>query len=120
MSDNIRYAFRTLRKTPGFTIVALLIIALGSGANTAIFSVVDALLLRPLSLPRPKDLFFISASSPARAGAGAPFSIIAYDAIREGAQSFTGVTAFGTQGLTLTGRGEPEQLATSMVSPNFL
>ena len=93
--------------------------ALGIGGNTAVFSVVHALLLRSLPLPDPDRLMFLTGSNPARPGAGVPFSLTAYETVREGNRSLSGVTAFCAEGLTLTGMGDPAQLTASRVSPNF-
>src|SRR5437899_866220 len=60
MLKDLSYAFRMLRKTPGFTIVAILSLALGTGANSAMFSFVDALLLRPLLVLHPSEVLTIS------------------------------------------------------------
>jgi putative ABC transport system permease protein len=119
MWQTVQFGLRAMRKSPGFTAVAVLTLALGIGANTAMFSVVEALLLRPLPLPASDRLVFLSTSNPRRTGAGVPFSLIAYETIRDAGRSFTGITAFCTEGLTITGTGDPEQVAASLVAPNF-
>lgn len=113
------HALRLLRKTPAFTSVAVLTLALGIGANSAIFSVVNAVLLRPLSLHDPSRLVWISGTDPLRAGPGVPFSFPAYETLRDGARAFTSVTAVCADRLTLTRQGDPEQLNAARVSPNF-
>ena len=116
---DVSYALRTMRKSPGFTLVAVLTLALGIGGNTAVFSVVHALLLRPLPLPEPDRLMFLTGSNPSRPGAGIPFSLTAYETVRDGNRSLSGIAAFCSEGLTLTGMGDPAQLTASLVSPNF-
>ncbi|MEO8372891.1 MAG: ABC transporter permease, partial [Candidatus Solibacter sp.] len=119
MLQNLRYAIRTMRKAPGFTAVAILTLALGTGANTAIFSVVNALVLRPLPLKDPARVLVISVSNPARGFRGSVFSLANYEAMRDRARSFELTGAFCFDALTLTGAAEPEQLAVARVSPNF-
>ena len=115
----MRYAIRTLRQTPGFTIIAVLTLALGIGANTAMFSVVNAILLRALPLHEPERLVFVSASDPQRGIVSGRFSLANYEHLRDENRSFSGIAGFAREGLTLTGAGDPEQLTAARVSPEF-
>jgi len=119
MLYSLRHALRLMRKSPGFTAAAVLTLALGIGANTAMFSVVYALLLRPLPLDRPERLVFLVGNNPQRPGSTIPFSVTAYETLRDSASTLAGVTAFNSEALTLTGAGDPVQLSGERVSPNF-
>ena len=106
--QNLRYALRTLRNSPGFAAVAILTLALGIGANTAIFSVVNAVLLQPLSYPNPDRLVELELSSPQ--GNGDVTSIPKFNVWREQTDVFDSVAAydFSGPGLNLTGGDRPE------------
>src|SRR5947208_164454 len=111
--NDIRYGVRGLWKRPGFTVVAVLTLALGIGANTAIFSVVNAVLLRPLQFRDPARLVILAEKS--------PFPVIStsyqnWVDWRDQSHSFESVEATRTTTLTLTGAGEPQRLNTHMVT----
>src|SRR5262245_65465881 len=101
---DIKYAFRVLRRSPGFAATALLTLALGIGANTAIFSVVNGVILRPLGYPKPEQLMYLSTHIP---GFGRhPVSPPEYFEFREFNWSFADVRAYTTCSLNLTA-GDP-------------
>jgi putative ABC transport system permease protein len=116
MWTDLRYAFRMLAKSPAFAVVAILTLALGIGANTAIFTVANALLLRPLPYADPSRLALLFAD---RRGQLQSFSYLRYTLLREQTHSFSGVAAFASDTFNLTGRGDPEQLSSARVSANF-
>jgi putative ABC transport system permease protein len=91
---DIRYAFRMLARTPGFTAVAALSVALGIGANSALFSLHDAILLRPLPVPAPGDVMTVNAASPDDPAFLGRLSYPNYRDLREQARSFQGLVAY--------------------------
>jgi putative ABC transport system permease protein len=113
---DVRYAVRMLAKSPGFALVAILMLALGIGANTAIFTVANTLLLRPLPYANPSRLALLFAD---RRGQLQGFSYLRYSLLRDQTRSFSGVAAFASDTFNLTGRGDPEQLSSARVSANF-
>jgi predicted permease len=118
--QDLRYALRTLRKSPGFTAVAVLTLALGIGANTAIFSVVDAMLLRPLQYKDPARLVWTTLQFPKTDMHRSFVPHPMYFAWREQNDVFSGIAAthFGGN-FTLTGAGVPERIPGMGVSANF-
>jgi predicted permease len=118
LGHDLRYAFRTMRKSPGFTAIAMLALGLGIGANTAIFSVVNGVLLQPLSYPDPERLLKIYESS-----AEFSRSSVAYPNYldwRSGTRSFTDMGTYRSDQFNYTGNGAPEQLNGEYVSASLL
>src|SRR5712664_3928642 len=115
--QDIRYGIRTLAKNPGFTIVAVLTLALGIGANTAIFSVVQSVLLRPLPYPEPDRLVEIWNTYPPQVPRG-ELSPGDYADWKQQNQSFSEMDAYVriSQGFNLTGEGEPQRVLASYAS----
>lgn len=116
--DDFRYAFRQLRKNPGFTAVAVLTLALGLGANSAIFSVVDAVLLRPLPYHVPSRLVVVKPTEPGRRD-DIGVSYPTFLDWRSQSQVFDGLSVFREDDFTLTGRGEAAHLTGAVVSANL-
>ena len=117
--QDLRYALRVLRKSPGFTAVAVLTLALGIGANAAIFSVVNAVLLRPLAYANPAQLVFVSESNPKEGITGAGMSYPTLTELREHRGAFSAIAGFASHFLTLTGHGEPSEARTVVVTSDF-
>ena len=117
LSQDIRYGIRTLGKNPGFTIVAVMTLALGIGANTAIFSVVQNVLLRPLPYPEPDKLVEIWNTYPPQVPRGG-LSPGDYADWKQQNQSFSEMGAYVriSQGFNLTGEGEPQRVLASYAS----
>jgi putative ABC transport system permease protein len=114
---DLRYALRTLRNNPGFAAVTVLTLALGIGANTAIFSVINAVLLRPLPFSNPDQLCIITESLPSFPAIGPSYEN--FQDFRDRAKSFSAVSATRLTTLTLTGAGEPERLSAQMTSASM-
>jgi len=123
--QDLRYGFRSLCKTPGFTVIAILTLALGIGANTAIFSVVHAALIRPLPYAEPDRLITLGEvrRQQALADRGRNQSWVASNPDfldwRAQAKTFESLAGFGSDGFTLRGMGEAESVAASQVTTNF-
>jgi putative ABC transport system permease protein len=117
LKQDIRYGVRMLLKTPGFTVVAIIALALGIGANTAIFSVVNSVLLRPLQFSDPGRLVQVWESS-AKKGE-IPASYPNFADWRDQSQVFDHVVAYSDRSFNLMGVNQPERLQGEIVSPAF-
>ena len=116
---DLRYALRSLGRNPGFACVSVLALALGIGANSAIFTVVNSVLLQPLRFQQPEQLLLVRERN---LKAGFPeFSLSPgnYLGYRDQNHSFSGITAFNGQGFSLAGGGEPERVRGAQVTVNF-
>ncbi len=120
MSQDIRFGWRMLRKRAGFTTVAVLMLALGIGANTAIFSLLNASLVKPLPYHQPERLMMIQNSYPKLNLPTAPLSPQLYFQCREDCKSFEDIGAFLSWTPAFTGNGEPAQVNGAKVTANFL
>lgn len=114
--QDLRFGTRMLRRNPGFTLAAIITLALGIGANTAIFTVTNALLLRPFPYHEPQQLVSVDARS-ADTNFGA--TLLRYELVRDHNQSFAAMGVYTNDNFNLTGRGEPLQVAVARVSANF-
>ena len=111
--EDLRYSFRLLRRSPGFTLIAVLALALGIGANTAIFSVVNGVLLRPLPYPDPSRLVIANESN------GSSLAYPNFLDWRRENHCFTDIAASQHGDFILTGSGQPERLSGQRVSASF-
>ena len=118
--QDLRLAIRSLRRTPGFTVVALLTLALGIGANTAIFSIVNGVLLRPLGYPKPEQLMYLTTQFPSLGFPQFWVSPPEYMEFRELNQSFAAVGAFTTGEVNLTAGDRPVRARSAAVDEHLL
>ncbi|HTD55808.1 MAG TPA: ABC transporter permease, partial [Silvibacterium sp.] len=116
---DLRFALRGLRKTPGFTVIAVLVIAVGIGVNTAVFSVINAVLLKPLTYPDPQELVELRNISPQGSFPGA--NIPKFNIWHQQTGIFQQVAAydFGGAGMNITGGDHPEQIQGMHVSADY-
>jgi putative ABC transport system permease protein len=117
--QDVRYAVRTLAKETGFTVVAILTLALGIGANTAIFSLIDTVLLNPLPYKNPSQLISIAAGDRAKGTTGTPVSFTKFQALQQQTRTLASVGAFYQTTMNMTGSGEPEQINVNRVNADF-
>src|SRR5262249_46341207 len=118
-AQDVRYALRGLRRSPGFTSVAVLTLALGIGANSAIFSVVRAMLIAPLPYRDSGRLVFVWSDMTAIGYPRAPLSAPELKDLRDRSTLFDGFGSIWATTGALTGDGDPEQLRVGLVSTNF-
>lgn len=117
LAKDLKHALRLFRKSPGFTFAAVAALALGIGANTAIFSVVDAVLLKPLPFPAPERMVLLGVHAPqGRNLGGAPAK---FEYWRKQTSVLADVAAFTTGSVNYTGGNAPEQIQSAQVSADF-
>ena len=123
LRQDIAYGLRTLRRAPTFTITAILTIALGVGANTAIFSVVHGIVFKPLPFANPDQLVRVWSANPGSGARQASVSPVDLDDWRSQKTQFTDIGGWwfadGGSGVDLTGAGDPQRLSVAFVSPGF-
>jgi putative ABC transport system permease protein len=121
MLQDLRYALRTLRKNPGFTVIAVLTLALGIGANTAIFTVVNTILLRPLAYPEPDRIVQLMTKPLGETWALNKISAPMFNVWREQVDVFQDFAAYDDEGpsVSLTGDDRPEALKAVYVSVDY-
>ena len=120
MFANLRLALRQLVKSPGFALPAVLALALGIGANTAMFSIINTLFLRPLPYAAPEQLMQLTSNDAPRKLLNAPFSYPRFLIVRDQQQVFTDLTIAAFTAFTITGAGDPEQVRGVHTAANYL
>ncbi|MGA8220436.1 MAG: ABC transporter permease [Candidatus Acidiferrales bacterium] len=117
--QDARFGLRTLRKTPGFTAVAILTLALGIGANAAMFSITNAVLLRPLPYPGADRLVAITMEDPSRGIVGINISYTRLTLLQQQSRAFESVGAYTPSSTSLTTHGSPEEVSAAIATGNF-
>jgi putative ABC transport system permease protein len=119
LARDVKHAARGLRRSPGFSLAVILTLALGIGGNTAVFSVVDQLLLRPLPYPDGDQLMVVEESSGSGGNSRADVSPANWLDWQRESRTFRGFAAWGLAQFTLTGAGEPRRVNAQLVSSEF-
>jgi predicted permease len=122
-AHDLRYTLRTLRKDRGFAVIAILILALGIGANIVVFSVVNTLLLRPLPFAHSEQLVWFTGNHGQGGLSGQTYNVSSFEEYQRHAQSFEEVTCYqafwGSTAYNMTGHGDPQHVQAVMVANNF-
>jgi putative ABC transport system permease protein len=116
LGQDLRFGARMLRKNPGFALAAIAILALGIGANSAIFTITSALLLRPLPYQEPEQLVDLDVHT---GDVNNGLTLLRYELVRDQNKSFQQIAAYTNDNFNLTGHGEPVQVPIARVSANF-
>jgi putative ABC transport system permease protein len=119
LSQDLRYALRMLRRSPGFTAVVVLILALGLGANTAIFTLINVAMLKSLPVSRPDELVMLITNTRGTSKNQGSFSHALWEQIRDRQDIFTAVSVYGSTGVDLDAGGEARSAALGLVSSDF-
>src|SRR4029450_7950510 len=117
--QDLRYGARMLARKPGFTLVAVMMLALGIGANTAIFSLVNAVLLRPLPFKEPEQIVVVWERRASSRNANLPVSGHEFANWRDQTELFEKIALLQPDGFNLTGQGEPKSVSGMRVSTDY-
>src|SRR5688500_7725278 len=119
MLQDVRYAVRTLRKSPGFALTSITVLALAIGANTAMFSVLNTILFRPLPYRSPEQLAMLWSEVPSQNPREGRSAWRSFEELRRECKSFADLAAFDPVSVTLTTAEQAEQVSVLRVSPNL-
>src|SRR5580765_1062204 len=117
--ETLKFAFRSLRQSPGFTLVAVLALALGIGANSAIFTIINAIFLRPLPYSHPEQIVQVTSTEAERQLNAIQMSWPRLEVVRERQDVFSDMSVSTPTATTITGNGDPEQVQGLIVSSNY-